>query len=709
MTEREIPATPIRGSARSRPSECGRLTSSSSPTVRSIACNVASIFLMTSGALGVCLLTRPMPSRTACSGSRSSCARSSMRNSGGSGSGRRARWSVSLSPMVPPWRCGEASGRRCGSQGWSDEGQPSWNKAASSADQRGVAPQRIPYPSRESGLQCACGRRAGNDGSEAKAPLRPPRDGRHRTAPACDRVPRNARRHSLALQIDRPAGRVAPAHRLGVRRLPLGGAKAFRRAGPAVRGRGHGRAPLPVIAGGGASRESLAGANAAALRTVGSHRRPPRRIRDGIDQLRPLGAGLRRTLRRGGRACSSARGRQASHAGRARPAPLASRAALPAQHAQCHRGARDRGAAQGLPAAGHTGRPAARFGEPGQRDADAGRADRMAAPVRGNLRGAPRGQPRLPLGGRRRHAPGALALAAAAAARRERGEARRADARGWRRDHRAVGAGRRPEAHLHRRGQRAWLLERSAAPGSVRARLRAPPAGAAVRGRGHLAARVLSGRDAIRRRAATRATGVLMSEENLLKVLVLGDEGPTRNYLVKLLEGTRRAEVIGAVATLDEAREALAGSQADVVFVDVQLAATGDSRTGLDLIRSMAGEPLAPMFVLATASSEHSLEAFDLGVVDYILKPFTEERVEQCLRRLLERRAPRAQAVRRVVARRKKSLVFLDPETIWAFEAADRLTFVHSPDGQFDIALSLAAIEASFGRAVFRVHRNWLA
>lgn len=199
-----------------------------------------------------------------------------------------------------------------------------------------------------------------------------------------------------------------------------------------------------------------------------------------------------------------------------------------------------------------------------------------------------------------------------------------------------------------------------------------------------------------------------MSEPNLLKALVLEDEWPTRNYLVKLIEGTGRAEVVGAVATLDEAREALAGSPVDVVFVDVQLAATGDSRTGLDLIRSMAGEPAAPMFVLATASSQHSLEAFDLGVVDYILKPFTEERVDQCLRRLLDQRAPRSQGVRRVVARRKKSLVFLDPDDIWAFEAADRLTFVHSPEGRFDIDLSLTAIEASFGRTLFRVHRNWL-
>ncbi len=86
----------------------------------------------------------------------------------------------------------------------------------------------------------------------------------------------------------------------------------------------------------------------------------------------------------------------------------------------------------------------------------------------------------------------------------------------------------------------------------------------------------------------------MTSEAPLLKALVLEDEWPTRNYLVKLLEGTRLAEVIGAVATLDEAREALAGSPADVVFVDVQLAATGDARTGLDLVRSMAGEPAAP-------------------------------------------------------------------------------------------------------------------
>jgi DNA-binding LytR/AlgR family response regulator len=198
-----------------------------------------------------------------------------------------------------------------------------------------------------------------------------------------------------------------------------------------------------------------------------------------------------------------------------------------------------------------------------------------------------------------------------------------------------------------------------------------------------------------------------------LRALVLEDEWPARNYLVELLEASQLAEVVGAVATVEEAREALdpaVGPPVDVVFVDVQLAGAEGALAGLDLIRSMVVGPRAPMFVLATAHGQHALEAFDLGVVDYVLKPFNEERVAQCLRRLLERRpagsVPRGG--KRVVARRKRSLVFLEPDEIWAFEAADRLTFVHSRHGRFDIDLSLAAIEASFGRTLTRVHRNWL-
>jgi two-component system, LytTR family, response regulator LytT len=200
-----------------------------------------------------------------------------------------------------------------------------------------------------------------------------------------------------------------------------------------------------------------------------------------------------------------------------------------------------------------------------------------------------------------------------------------------------------------------------------------------------------------------------------LRVLVVEDEWPARNYLVELLESSGLAEVVGAVGGVEEAKQALGadapGMGIDVAFVDVQLDGLTRDETGLSLVRAMSGSPAAPMFVLATAYDEHALEAFELGVVDYLLKPFNEERIAQCLRRLQQRRTAGGASPAgppRIVARRKRSLVFLEPQEIWAFEAADRLTFVHTMHGTFDIDLSLAAVEASFGRAYVRVHRNWL-
>jgi DNA-binding LytR/AlgR family response regulator len=202
-------------------------------------------------------------------------------------------------------------------------------------------------------------------------------------------------------------------------------------------------------------------------------------------------------------------------------------------------------------------------------------------------------------------------------------------------------------------------------------------------------------------------------ESTRLRALVVEDEWPARNYLVELLEGTGAAQVVGAVGHAEEARRILREGRerlaVDVAFMDIELAERS-SRAGLELAREFAGSPRAPLFVFATAHDQHAIEAFELGAVDYLLKPFTEERVGQCTERLVERfrgRAPTG-ASARIVARRGSGLVFLDRDEVWAFEASERLTFVHTPHGTFDLELSLSAIEASFGDVLKRVHRSWL-
>jgi DNA-binding LytR/AlgR family response regulator len=202
-----------------------------------------------------------------------------------------------------------------------------------------------------------------------------------------------------------------------------------------------------------------------------------------------------------------------------------------------------------------------------------------------------------------------------------------------------------------------------------------------------------------------------MDEIAPLRVLVVEDEWPARNYLVELLHASKLAVVVAAVADAESAIQALApegGLAVDVVFADIHLVGSARDDAGLDLVRTHAQRPGAPLFVLATAYKEHAIEAYSLGVIDYLLKPFTEDRVEQCLRRLLARRPQRVASTQptKIVARKKKGLVFLRPEEVWAFEAADRLTFVHTPRGKFDLDLSLSAIESAFGKGLLRAQRN---
>jgi two-component system, LytTR family, response regulator LytT len=197
-----------------------------------------------------------------------------------------------------------------------------------------------------------------------------------------------------------------------------------------------------------------------------------------------------------------------------------------------------------------------------------------------------------------------------------------------------------------------------------------------------------------------------------LRALVVEDEWAARKYLVEMLHASGEAVVVAAVATLPEAQQALGpgGIIVDVAFVDINLASSEGDEAGLRLVRSLASTKGAPLFVLATALPEHAVEAYQLGVVDYLLKPIHQDRVTECLvrlRRRLPHAAPRS-TPERVVARSKKGLVFFSLGEVWAFEAAERLMFVHTARGRFDVDLSLAAIESSLGGEFMRVHRQWL-
>jgi DNA-binding LytR/AlgR family response regulator len=195
-----------------------------------------------------------------------------------------------------------------------------------------------------------------------------------------------------------------------------------------------------------------------------------------------------------------------------------------------------------------------------------------------------------------------------------------------------------------------------------------------------------------------------------LRALIVEDEPPARRYLGELLHSTGRVETVAAVASVAEATQALdAELGIDAAFVDVRLVDRPGDASGLVWAQRVAASRNPPQLVLATALAEHAVAAFEAGVVDYLLKPFTRQRVATCVDRLLARQPARAAPPpTRLLARTATSLVFLPLDGVLGFEAADRLVYVHHLDGRFLVDLSLAALEAQFADRATRTHRNWV-
>jgi len=119
-----------------------------------------------------------------------------------------------------------------------------------------------------------------------------------------------------------------------------------------------------------------------------------------------------------------------------------------------------------------------------------------------------------------------------------------------------------------------------------------------------------------------------MSAEKTVRVLIADDEPLARQRLEDLVRALPRAEVVGTAADGDEAVEAILRLRPDLVFLDVQM----PGKTGVEVVREVGAERM-PATVFVTAYDRFALQAFELAAVDYLLKPYDDERFEQAFER----------------------------------------------------------------------------
>src|ERR1700761_8484916 len=113
-----------------------------------------------------------------------------------------------------------------------------------------------------------------------------------------------------------------------------------------------------------------------------------------------------------------------------------------------------------------------------------------------------------------------------------------------------------------------------------------------------------------------------------LRVLIVDDEALGRQRLEDLLRHEDGVEIAGFADNGDSAIEAIRTLKPDLVFLDVQM----PRRTGLEVVRDIGPENMPPT-IFVTAYDQYALDAFDVAAVDYLVKPFDDERFEQAFRR----------------------------------------------------------------------------
>jgi two-component system LytT family response regulator len=201
-----------------------------------------------------------------------------------------------------------------------------------------------------------------------------------------------------------------------------------------------------------------------------------------------------------------------------------------------------------------------------------------------------------------------------------------------------------------------------------------------------------------------------------LRALIVDDEPLARAGLRHALREVDWLQVCGEAADGPAALAAVAAHQPDLLLLDIEL----PGFSGLELLRRL--DPAPPCVIFTTAYAEHAVSAFELGALDYLLKPFGPPRLHAALERVraaLGEPAPPALErlaeawgqgpIRRLFVRQGRSILPLAVDSIRRFEAVGDYVAAHAPDQAHWLHLSLNRLEQRLDPQAFvRIHRAHL-
>ncbi|HWJ92006.1 MAG TPA: LytTR family DNA-binding domain-containing protein [Flavisolibacter sp.] len=193
-----------------------------------------------------------------------------------------------------------------------------------------------------------------------------------------------------------------------------------------------------------------------------------------------------------------------------------------------------------------------------------------------------------------------------------------------------------------------------------------------------------------------------------MKCIIVDDNTMARMALKQLVSQVSALELVAECSDATEALSSLNNTAIDLLLLDIEM----PDMTGLDLIKKLGNNK--PLIIFTTAKKDYAAEAFELNVVDYLVKPIAFQRFKQAIEKAQETLDSNKQEVKVeeqgfVFVKDNGVLKRISIEDIHFLEAMGDYVKVHTPQKFHVVHATLKSIEEKLPASKFiRVHRSYI-
>lgn len=207
-----------------------------------------------------------------------------------------------------------------------------------------------------------------------------------------------------------------------------------------------------------------------------------------------------------------------------------------------------------------------------------------------------------------------------------------------------------------------------------------------------------------------------------MRVLIIDDEPLAQTALVRILSARQDIEGFECAGDAVEALEKLQQKRYDVLLLDIRM----PEISGIELADRLRGKgPPLPSLIFVTAFEKHAVAAFEKQAVDYVLKPFSAERIHEALNRAARRAANErasqllealpslrrnaTQQPDRIAIKAKGRILLIDPREVASVHAEGNYVLLQKENGSYLLRESISEMETKLQSYGFiRIHRSVL-